>query len=270
MNEVTTLRWSLFDDVSGYRNAGIGALGIWRPKLAEFGEDRGIDLVRDSGLAVSSVSWVGGFTGQNRQSFDDAVAEARDVIHLAGQLEADAVTVISGGRCGHIRSHARRLLVDALCELGDDAARAGVALAVQPMHARFSNDWTFLNTLDETLDILDRCRHPAARIHFDAFHLHREPRLLERIREIAARTAVVQLGDWDGFLPSSRGLPGDGAVPLAEIARSFLESGYDGHFEISVWSEQVWQADYNAVLADCVARFRRICPAPATAPVRPC
>jgi len=55
MNEVTTYRWSLLDDVIAYSDAGYEAIGIWRPKLAEFGEERGIDLVRESGLSVSSV-----------------------------------------------------------------------------------------------------------------------------------------------------------------------------------------------------------------------
>lgn len=260
INEVTTFKWLFEDDVCGYRDAGIPAMGIWRPKLFEFGEDRGVELIRESGLHVSSVAWVGGFTGQNDQSYRDAIREAIDTIRIAGELGADAVTLISGGRYGHTRNHARRIVVDALNELSDEAAAAGVALAVQPMHAQFSNEWTFLNTLDETLAILDRCRHPSAQLHFDAFQLCREPRLLDRIREIADRTAVVQLSDWDGTSVSQlcRRLPGDGVLPLGMIADAFVSAGYDGYFEISAWSEKVWQTDYQFVLADCVNRYRQM------------
>ena len=192
-----------------------------------------------------------------------AVAVMGQLYHVEKRkrfVEPDAVTVISGGRCGHTRNHARRLLLSALSELGDHAARAGVMLALHPMNARFAEDWTFLNTLDETLAILDHCRHPAVGIHFDAFHLCREARLLDRIGEIAAQTAVVQFSDWDGTArtATSRSLPGDGILPLAEMMQAFATGGYAGHFEISVWSEEVWRSDYEAVLIDCVHRYRQM------------
>ncbi|MEX2285447.1 MAG: sugar phosphate isomerase/epimerase family protein [Planctomycetaceae bacterium] len=261
MNEVTTFRWSLFDDVSGYHDAGINAIGIWRPKLSEFGEERGIDLVQECGMSVSSLSWVGGFTGANRQSFDDAIADARDAVRVADQLNADAVAVISGPRAGHTRNHAKRLLVDALKELSDDASDAGVYLAVQPMQARFSQDWTFLDSLDEALEVLDLCNHPAVRLAFDTYHLWWEANLFERIREVAKRTAIVQLNDWNGppRCACDRLLPGDGAIPLAEIMQAFTESGYSGYFEIGVWSEELWKTDYDMLLAGCISRYCSLC-----------
>lgn len=257
MSETTTYRWSLLDDVNAYREAGYSAIALWRPKLTEFGEERGIELLLESGLAVSSLSWAGGFTGSSGHSYREVIEDARDAIRTAAALRAACVVVVSGARAGHTRNHARRLLIDALMQLADLAAEHGVKLALQPMHRMFSLEWTFLTTIDETCDILAACQHPAVQMAFNVYHLWREPQLVERISAIAPRVATVQLSDW-GRPPRSeldRCLPGDGEIPLREITSEFVRSGYRGYFEIEVWSEELWNSDYVDLLKTCRSRF---------------
>jgi len=260
MNEMTTYRWSLLEDVTGYRDAGIGGIGIWRAKLAEFGEELGVNLIHESGLAVSSVSWAGGFTGANGHSYRESVADARDAIRVAADLNAQCLVIVSGSRAGHTTRHAQRLLVDALSELGDTAAEYDLCLALQPMHPMFELEWTFLTTLDETFDILNRCSDSPVQLAFDVYHLWQEPRLLERIPEIAPRTATVQLSDWREPTRSEndRSLPGEGKIPLPEIVNAFLSAGYGGYFEIEVWSEELWNSDYVDLLDRCRLQFDAI------------
>ena len=73
MNEMTTYRWSFEEDVEQYLAAGIGQMGVWRPKLADFGEIRGLDLLAESGLGVSSLHWTGGFTGSDSRSYAESL-----------------------------------------------------------------------------------------------------------------------------------------------------------------------------------------------------
>ncbi|MEO8499118.1 MAG: sugar phosphate isomerase/epimerase, partial [Planctomycetota bacterium] len=77
INELTTYRWTFEEDVEHYQAAGIQSLAVWRHKLSDFGEEKGIELLIDSGLAVSSLQWAGGFTGSDGQSHDDSIADAR-------------------------------------------------------------------------------------------------------------------------------------------------------------------------------------------------
>jgi sugar phosphate isomerase/epimerase len=257
INEVTTYRWSLLQDVIGSREAAIDAIGVWRPKLAEFGEERGIDLILDSGLSVSSLSWAGGFTGSHGQSFDEAVEDARDAIRVAGRLGARSLVVFSGSRSGHTGNHARRLLVDALRSLADFAAAHDLCLAVQPMHPRFASEWTFLTSIDETLEVLSACDHRHLRMSFDVYHLWKEPRLLERIGEIAPFVGTVRLNDWrePPRSENDRCQLGDGEIPLSEITRAFVDAEYDGYYEIEIWSEELWSSDYFELLRRCRQRF---------------
>lgn len=261
MNERTTFRWSLLDDVLAYRGAGIGAIGLWRPKLVEFGEERGVELVRDAGLAVSSLSWAGGFTGAGGHSFAETIDDACEAIRLAGQLNAECLVIVSGAQSRHIASHARRLLLAGLDRLGDLAGEHNLALALQPMHRMFSREWTFLNSLDATLEVLADCDHPQLKMAFDVYHLWQEPGLIERIPEIVAAIATVQLNDWRDPPRSEndRCLPGDGEIPLTAIVRALIEGGYDGFFEIEIWSEELWGSNYTELLRDCITRFDTFC-----------
>lgn len=257
MSEMTTYRWTFPEDVIAYREGGVDAIGVWRPKLSQFGDERGIELVRESGLSVSSLSWAGGFTGSNGHSFRECVDDAHDAINVAGALGADCLVIISGARAGHTNNHARRLLIDGLDLLADSAAAHGVALAIQPVHPQLADEWSFLTTLDDTLDVIDRCKHDCVRLAFDVYHLWQEPRLIERIPEFASLVSLVQLSDWREPTRSEhdRCLPGDGDIPLGDVVSAFDDSQYDGYFEFEIWSEELWKSDYDLVIQSCRSRF---------------
>lgn len=261
VSQITTNRWSFEQDLQSYREGGFAAAGLWRPKFARFDdEERAAELVRESGLTISSLSFAGGFTGQNGSSFFDAVDDARQALQLAGAVGAECLVLVSGPRRGHICSHARRLLVDAVKALADDAAELGVTLALLPTSPAISRGWSFLNSLDQTLDVIDRSGR-AARIAFDVYHLWQEPRLVERIPELARFVAVVQLSDWRSVphSPYERCRPGDGRVPLTAIVQAFDEAGYGGYYELTIWSEELWKSDYADLLRECRARFDILC-----------
>lgn len=260
VNEVTTYRWSFLEDVLGYLDAGIRTMGVWRPKLDEFGEERAIELVHDMKMSVSSVSWAGCFTGKNGYPYTESVSDAKDTLRIAGELNADCVVMLSGALSGHILTHARRLFVSALKELGDLAGELGVTLAVQPMRRIYQNDWTFITSIDETLDVIDAVGHDMVGMAFDVYHLWQEPRLSERIAEIAPLVATVQLNDYHRPPQSvyDRGLIGDGEIPLADITSAFLDNGYKGTFEIAIWSEELWKTNYDWLLSSCRSRFENL------------
>lgn len=261
LHESTTYHWSLEDDITACRDAGIQAIGIWRRKLDEFGCERGIELINDSGLRVSSLSWAGGFTGANGMSFREAVDDTREAIRIAGAINAECVLVAAGGRNNHILSYATKLVVGALSELADFAAGHGVNLALQPISSPFLEKWSFLSTLDAALQVIGRCRHSRIRLAFDTGELWNEPDLYDRIAQIAPLTALVQLNDVAAVPVSvnDRRLPGDGDVPLFEITQAFVKNGYRGDFELAVWSDELWHSDYHELIHDCRARFDAVC-----------
>jgi sugar phosphate isomerase/epimerase len=250
---MTTLRWPLVEEVLRLKSVHYDGIGLWRPKVAEVGEELAAELIRDAGLGVSSLSFAGGFTGVNGLSYKDAMADARDALADAELLGAENVIVVSGTRNRHTIRHSRRLLTEALRELADDAGARRVRLCVLPMHGFFAQSWTFLNTLDETLEILARVNHRHVGLAFDTYQLFHEPRLVERIPQLARLTGVVQVGD-ARRVPQAlaeRCAPGDGMIPLDEIIRAFQQSGFGGYYDVQVWSSSGWSGDYSLVASHC-------------------
>ncbi|GIW93713.1 MAG: xylose isomerase [Pirellulaceae bacterium] len=250
VNELTTYRWSFDEDVRNYLEAGIQAMGVWREKLADFGEERGIEMLRDHQVRVSSLLWAGGFTGSDGRSYKESVNDARHAIRLAGALGARCLVVYSGGRGIHTHNHARRLLRSALTDLLPLADEFGVDLAIEPMHAGCAGNWTFLTSLDDTLAFIQSLDSPRVKLTFDSYHLAHDPRILERIAEIVPWTAIVQVGD--GRTPpngeQNRCPLGDGCLPLKELVRAFVANGYDGFFDVELLGEDVEAADYRDLL----------------------
>lgn len=255
MSELTTFSWSFEDDVHAYCQAGIGAIGVWRQKLHDFGAEKGAELLADTGLSVSSLAWIGGFTGSEGQSHREAVDDGRGAIQLAAMLKANCLIVYSGARAGHTWNHAGRLFRSALGDLLPLAEELGVKLAIEPMHPGCATEWTIVDHLQGALELLDEFASPHLQLVFDTYHLGFEAaELLPQIASLASRIALVQLGD-GRQLPQgeqNRCPLGDGIIPLGEIVAELEQHGYGGPYEVELLGEDREVASYGELLRNSV------------------
>jgi sugar phosphate isomerase/epimerase len=262
VNESTTFHWSLMEDVAGYQAAGVSGIGVWRRKLADFGEERGIELLRESELVVSSFFCAGGFTGADGHTFRESVADALDALHVAVEMQAGCLVVVSGAKAGHTHNHARRLLREALVALGDAAAPHGLQIALQFKHGQPAKHYSFLESLDAAAELLAQCDHPHVGMVFDMFHVWREPDLFRRIPDFAPWIKLAALTD--ARLPAhcddDRCVPGQGVLPLVEIIAALENGGYRGTYDVQLISDHCREADYEQLLADCRSSLGRIAP----------
>src|SRR5262245_8269277 len=158
MTEITTFRWSFEQDIEHYAAAGYDAVGVWRHKLSDYGEEKGVELIAEHGLAVSSLCWVGGFTGSDGWSHEESIQDARQAIELAAATRAHCLVVHSGARGLHTQNHVRRLLRQAIDALLPVAESLHVTLALEPMHPAAGAKWTFLNDLEDALRLAQSYR----------------------------------------------------------------------------------------------------------------
>ena len=250
VNETTTFRWSFEEDVLNYASAGIGAIGVWRQKLSDCGEAKGIELLAEKGLQVSHLFWAGGFTGSDGRSFRASVDDAAEALRAAHALGTRALVVYSGARAGHTFNHARRLIKDALKELAPLAGELGVVLAVEPMHPGCATEFTFLTDIDEVLDLLAAVGGEQVKIVFDTYHLGQDRQMIDRIAEIARHVAIVQLGDArePPTGEQNRCPLGQGTIPLREIVDALAAAGYDGFYDVELLGEEIETIDYRTLL----------------------
>jgi sugar phosphate isomerase/epimerase len=250
VSELTTFRWSFEEDVAQYRAAGVQAIGVWRPKLADVGEERGAAMLKEEGFTVSSLQWAGGFTGSDGRSYEESLQDARQAIAAAALLRAGCLIVHSGARGVHTHNHARRIFRQALDKLVPLAEERGVVLAVEPMCATCGSDFTFVHCLDEAVALVQHWNSPALRIALDTYHFGHRPELMAQLPELVPLLALVQLGD--GRQPP-RGEPnrcplGEGTIPLARIVHTLDAAGYQGFYEIELMGEDIEACDYGELL----------------------
>jgi sugar phosphate isomerase/epimerase len=257
---MTTYRWSFERDVEQYRRLGLAGIGVWRQKLSDYGEERGIELIHDTGLKVSNLLWAGGFTGSDGRSFRESVEDALEACQLAAAMNADCLLVYTGPRAGHTANHARRLVKDALKELLPAAAELGVPLALEPVPTRFAANWTFLTDLEQAASFLSAYGSPWLKLALDTYYFGRDPMLLERIGELAPLIAVVHLGDGrEATGPEQdRTCLGCGNVPLLDIVAALESANYQGLYDLELVGQEIERRDYVDLLEHSKQAFEQL------------
>ncbi len=258
VNEITTFRWSFEEDVTAFKRHGFEGIGLWRPKVAEFGIEKAAELLAEEQLRPTSLSWAGGFTGSDGRSYRECLCDALDAIEAAATLNAGCLVVIAGGRNNHAKNHVHKLLVKALEEICEAATAVGVQLAFEPMHIGCAQEWTFITDLRKTLDLIGEVNSPNLGLNFDTYHLGHDPRVLEWLPQIVRHIRLVQVGDGrhQPLGEQTRCLLGEGRVPNTEIIRLLMDAGYQGPFELELCGEEVEHLDYSEILTSAQGFFQ--------------
>ena len=250
ISQLSTLRWTFEEDAQAYHARGFNGIGVYRPKLEDFGIDRTMELLAEYELAVTSLSWVGGFTGSDGRPFEEAVQDAMAAVEDAATLRAETLVVLAGGRNNHIRNHARRTLCEALAEIAGVAADYGVKLSIEPIHPGCGEEWSFVNDLRSTLDIIEAVASPQLGIALDTYHLGMDEEVVRWLPEIIPHLHLVQLGDarHSPLGEMNRCLLGHGSVPLQVILGTLTDHGYTGPLEVELIGEDVETIPYDHLL----------------------
>ena len=250
MNEVTTYRWSLEEDIENYRRAGYRSIGVWRHKLSDLDEESAVDLLAGSGLSVSSLACAGGFTGLGGVSFREGVDDATSALRLAAHLQAGCLVVHPGGRNNHTSRHAFRLLRAALDELLPTAEHYEVPLALEPMHIACAASWTFLTDFECVNELVADYNTPYLKLALDTYHFPWSECDHNILPEVVPHLGVVYLADRrePPSIDHDRCPLGRGHLPLADILAALLESGYAGPFDVRLMGTEIQPADYGALL----------------------
>lgn len=251
INQITTCSSTFDADIAEWQRAGIPSIGLWRRKVDDVGEERAVELIRESGLGVTSVSFAGGFTGSSGLRYREALEDGYDALFLAAAVGADCLVIAPGSRGQYTERHERRLVVSAISELATAAADFGVTLALLPMHRQFAREWTSLTSLECAAELIDAVGRSNVGMIFDTFQFGHTDTILRSLERLAGQISLVQLSDSlaNPSSPYDRLLPGDGGLRLADFLAVLRENGFFGAVDVQVWSDAVWERPAGEVLA---------------------
>ena len=262
INQLSTLGWGFEEDVEAYSARGFAGIGVYRRKLEDFGLDRAVELLAEMSLSVTSLSWAGGFTGSDGRGYEESVADAISAVRDAATLRAETLVVLAGGRNNHIRNHARRTLCEALSELASVANEFGVRLSLEPIHPGCGEEWSFVNDLQSTLDIIETVNSPQLGMVLDTYHVGMDDEVVRWLPDVIEHLHLVQLGDarHSPLGEMNRCLLGQGCVPISTILETLVDGGYQGPIEVELIGEDIELLSYNEILDNTLEFAQRALP----------
>lgn len=269
ISEVTTAAASFEADLCSYRAAGVEGIGIWEVKLPA-DDVAGRALLRGSGLAathcVPAVPTIlpSAAAAAPTDPSERLALMMASVTRLAG-YEPAAIVCLTGPRGRRDEAEARTLVVDALRALGDAAGAAGVPLGLEPVHPSQHDAFSFVNDIPAALELLEEAGHSSLGIMFDTYHLWDSPALEDDIAASASRFVGVHVADWREP-PRSGGdrlLPGDGVIDLPRLLGALDRSGYDGWYDVEIFSDEaladsLWKLEPGELARRARESFERV------------
>jgi sugar phosphate isomerase/epimerase len=259
-NQATANYWPMEELVAGCVEAGVDKVGLWREQVNEYGVSATAKLVRDAGLAVTSLCRGGffstdGWYDENRRAIDEAATLGSGVLVLVsgglppGSRDIDAARAHVGAAVGDLLPH---------------AAAAGVRLAIEPLHPMYASDRCVVSSLGQALDLAAPYPAEAVGVVVDTYHLWWDDQVWAQVARAGRerRIACFQLADWITPLPAGvllgRGLPGEGCIELRRFWDAVDASGYTGPVEVEVFNAEVWARPGREVLDAALAGYAEI------------
>ena len=235
INQASSLSWDLERDLREYAALGASRITVMRHKLEACGLERARELLRASGLQVSTFSSIGGFALHERERWHGQLGAARANIELGAALGARTILMLTGPGQPHPYADSERALLALLEELLPAAERAGVVLAFEHNHA-LRVDIGFIHSLHDALDLVDRVDSPQFKVCVEMNNAWIERHLERDIRERCGRIGLVQVNDFaPGTLSTPDRVPlGEGMIPLKRIIAALEEAGYRGDYDVEL------------------------------------
>ncbi len=219
-------KWE-FASSAGFDGIELRGTRDWRERLA------GLKAARERGVVFSSVCliddrFIGDFDAERRR---EAVEHMKWL--LSGIAELGGVGAITPAAYGlasrrlppfevpRTEEEDRRVLLDALEELGEHADREGVLVLLEPLN-RYEDH--MLNRLEGAVELSRAAERGSVRVMGDLFHMNiEEDDPAGSIRRADEYLAHVHLAD------SNRLQPGAGHSDFAPIFGALRDIGFDGY-----------------------------------------
>jgi sugar phosphate isomerase/epimerase len=238
ISQITTVTQSFADDLDAYRSAGADGIGIWEMKL----DDDSLERFRASGLeAAAAIPAVPSILPLPLMEGPEDPAERVEAIcagiRRLAPFEPTCVLFLTG-------PGDRATILDGIRTIADEAQRAGVVVALEPIQREFARFWSIVSSLDEAAYLIGEAGRPGVALIYDTWHLWNQP--LEEIGRHRHRITAVHVADWREPTRNTndRVLPGEGAIDFRPILHALQWSGLydleifsDSELEESLWLE---------------------------------
>jgi sugar phosphate isomerase/epimerase len=255
------------DAIEAIASRGFGGITPWRREV-EGGNVAAIARrIGDAGLKVTGYCRSTYIPATDRASFLAHVDANRRAIDDAAALGSASFVMVVGGLPEGSKNiaAARGQVAEASAMLLDHGQKAGVRIALEPLHPVYAADRSCLSLLSEALDLCDAIEGQAAEpwlgVCIDVYHVWWDPNLRRDIARAGAANRIFGFHVCDWLVPTrdvlnDRGMMGDGIIDVRSIRGDVEAAGYKGLVEVEIFSTaNWWKRPILETLDVCAERF---------------
>jgi sugar phosphate isomerase/epimerase len=262
VHTMTTKPWSLEDCARHYPAAGVKGITVWRQHLGSHDPQRAGAMLRDAGLEIVSFCRGGFFPAKTAEARQAAIDDNLLAIEQAHGLGAPLVVLVCGAVPGQSLAESRKQITDGIAAVLPAAQKAGVTLAIEPLHPMYADDRSAINTMAQAHAVCDALGSPShLGIAVDVYHVWWDDSLESQL-QLAGKTnrlSAFHVCDWKTpttDLLNDRGLMGEGCIPIRSIKKSVFAAGFNGFNEVEIFSNLYWAMDQREYLKLIRAAYR--------------
>jgi sugar phosphate isomerase/epimerase len=253
IHTITTKPWTIEEAARHYFEEGIGGITVWRDAL--YGRDikQTGQMLRDYNLQVVSLCRGGFFPHPEASGRQKAIDDNKKAVDEAAALGAPMIVLVCGAVPGQPLEESRKQIKDGIQTVLPYAESAGVKLAIEPLHPMYADSRSAINTLAQANDMAEEINSSYVGVAVDVYHLWWDPHLEREIARCGknGNLYAFHICDWKTpttDLLNDRGLMGEGCIPVRQIRNWVEKAGFNGFYEVEIFSAKYWSEDQSAFL----------------------
>ena len=261
IHTITTKPWGIEEAAKNYSAEGVKGITVWRDALANRNIKQTGQLLRDHGLNIVSLCRGGFFPNKEKEKRKLAIEDNLKAIDEACELGTKLIVLVCGADPNQSPEDSRKQIQEGIETILPRAAAAGIKLAIEPLHPMYADTRSAINTLTQANDLAERINSPSVGVAVDVYHLWWDPFLEQEIKRCGENDHLLafHICDWNSptvDILFDRGLMGDGCIPVNKI-RSWVEAtGFNGFYEVEIFSNKYWQQDQTQFLKKIIKAYK--------------
>lgn len=261
IHTITTKPWSIEEAVQNFSKEGVKGITVWRDALTGRDIKQTGQLLRNNGLSIVSLCRGGFFPAKEIAKRKIAIDDNRKAIDEAAELGAPMIVLVCGADANQSLEDSRKQIRDGIAEVLPQAKAAGIKLAIEPLHPMYADTRSAINTLAQANDMAVELNSPFVGVAADVYHLWWDPALEQEIKRCGENNHLFAFHICDWNVPTNdflwdRGLMGEGCIPVRKIRGWVEETGFDGFYEVEIFSTKFWEMDQSQFLNKIITAYK--------------
>jgi sugar phosphate isomerase/epimerase len=261
VHTITTKPWNIETAAGNFSKAGVKGITVWRDALSGRNIRQTGQLLRDSGLEIVSLCRGGFFPSTDASKRKAALDDNRKAIEEAAELGAPMIVLVCGSDPNQPLEESRKQIQEGIEAVLPEAKAAGIKLAIEPLHPMYADTRSAVNTMEQANDMATAINSAHVGVAVDVYHLWWDPRLEQEIKRCGKNNHLFAFHICDWNVPTNdflwdRGLMGEGCIPVNKIRGWVEETGFNGFYEVEIFSNKFWSEDQSVFLNKIIKAYK--------------